>query len=48
MNFMEERIIKDGSVKSNTILNVDSFLNHQIDTGLLNEIGKKIKNFQSR
>ena len=43
MNFLEERIIKDGVVKSNTILKVDSFLNHQIDTDLLNEIGKEFK-----
>lgn len=43
MNFLEERIIKDGGVKSNTILKVDSFLNHQIDTDLLNEIGKEFK-----
>ena len=43
MNFLEERIIKDGVVKSNTILKVDSFLNHQIDTGLLDEIGKEFK-----
>lgn len=43
MNFLEERIIKDGVVKSNTILKVDSFLNHQIDIGLLDEIGKEFK-----
>ena len=43
MNFLEERIIKDGVVKSNTILKVDSFLNQQIDTGLLDEIGKEFK-----
>ena len=43
MNFLEERIIKDGVVQSNTILKVDSFLNHQIDTGLLDEIGKEFK-----
>lgn len=39
MNFLEERIQKDGIVKSGNILKVDSFLNHQMDIGLLEAIG---------
>ncbi len=39
MNFLEERILKDGVVKEGNILKVDSFLNHQMDTRLLDEIG---------
>ena len=41
MNFLEERIIKDGIVKEGNILKVDSFLNHQMDVALLDEIGKE-------
>ena len=33
MNFLEERILKDGVVKPGHILKVDSFLNHQMDIG---------------
>ena len=39
MNFLEERICKDGVVKPGHVLKVDSFLNHQMDVALLNEIG---------
>ena len=40
MNFLEERILKDGIVKAGNILKVDSFLNHQIDTSLLKDMGR--------
>lgn len=43
MNFLEERIVKDGIVKEGNVLKVDSFLNHQMDIKLLNEIGKEFK-----
>ena len=43
MNFLEERIIKDGIVKPGNVLKVDSFLNHQMDTQLMEEIGKEFK-----
>jgi len=43
MNFLEERIVKDGVVKSGNVLKVDSFLNHQMDISLLEEIGKEFK-----
>ena len=41
MNFLEERIVKDGIVKEGNVLKVDSFLNHQMDVSLLDEIGKE-------
>ena len=43
MNFLEERIVKDGQVKSDNVLKVDSFLNHQMDVPLLEEIGREFK-----
>ena len=43
MNFLEERIAKDGVVKSGNVLKVDSFLNHQMDISLMEEIGKEFK-----
>ena len=41
MNFLEERILRDGIVKEGNVLKVDSFLNHQMDIELLDEIGKE-------
>lgn len=41
MNFLEERIAKDGIVKPGNVLKVDSFLNHQMDISLLEEIGRE-------
>lgn len=43
MNFLEERIMKDGVVKPGNVLKVDSFLNHQMDIQLMEEIGKEFK-----
>ena len=43
MNFLEERIVKDGIVKPGNVLKVDSFLNHQMDIGLMEEIGREFK-----
>lgn len=43
MNFLEERILKDGVVKEGNVLKVDSFLNHQMDIELFNEMGKEFK-----
>ena len=43
MNFLEERIVKDGVVKPGNVLKVDSFLNHQMDIALMEEIGKEFK-----
>ena len=41
MNFLEERILKDGIVKEGNVLKVDSFLNHQMDIALLDQIGEE-------
>ena len=43
MNFLEERIAKDGIVKPGNVLKVDSFLNHQMDIALMDEIGREFK-----
>ena len=43
MNFLEERILRDGVVKSGNVLKVDNFLNHQIDVALLDQIGREFK-----
>lgn len=43
MNFLEERIVKDGIVKEGNVLKVDSFLNHQMDIDLFNQMGKEFK-----
>lgn len=41
--FLEERILKDGIIKEGNVLKVDSFLNHQMDIDLFNEIGREFK-----
>lgn len=43
MKLLQERILKDGIVKNGNVLKVDSFLNHQMDMELFNEIGKEFK-----
>lgn len=43
MNFLEERIAKDGIVKEGNVLKVDSFLNHQMDIRLFDEMGAEFK-----
>ena len=41
VNFLEERIMKDGIVKEGNVLKVDSFLNHQMDIRLFDQIGEE-------
>ncbi len=41
MNFLEKRILKDGIVKEGNVLKVDSFLNHQMDMALIEEIARE-------
>lgn len=41
MNFLEERIVKDGIVKEGNVLKVDSFLNHQMDIALFDQMGEE-------
>lgn len=43
MRLLEERIRKDGIIKPGNVLKVDSFLNHQMDIDLFNEMGKEFK-----
>lgn len=43
MKLLEQRIRRDGVVKSEGVLKVDSFLNHQMDINLFNEMGKEWK-----
>lgn len=43
MEILKQRIIDDAIVLDGEIVKVDSFLNHQIDVGLLNEMGKEFK-----
>ena len=43
MNFLEQRIVKDGIVKDGGVLKVDSFLNHQMDIELIEEVAREFK-----
>ena len=49
MNFLEHRILQDGVVKPGNVLKVDSFLNHQMDIALLDQIGEEFhRRFQDK
>ena len=49
MNCLEERIVKDGIVKEGNILKVDSFLNHQMDVKLFDEMADEyLKRFEGK
>lgn len=49
VNCLEAKIAKDGVVKEGNVLKVDSFLNHQMDIDLMNEIGKEFyRRFQNK
>ena len=43
MKLLEQKILKDGLILKGDILKVDNFLNHQMDTVLLDEMGKELK-----
>ena len=43
MQLLKDRIRKDGKIKEGNVLKVDSFLNHQMDVKLFQEIGKQFK-----
>lgn len=48
MNFLEERIQRDGVVKEGNVLKVDSFLNHQMDIALFEQMGEEfLRRFQN-
>ena len=44
MNFLEERIVRDGIIREGNVLKVDSFLNHRMDVNLIDEIGREFYN----
>ena len=49
MNFLEARIVKDGIVKEGNVLKVDSFLNHQMDIALMDQMGQEFfRRFSSK
>ncbi|MFR6291319.1 MAG: xanthine phosphoribosyltransferase, partial [Peptococcaceae bacterium] len=43
MELLKKRILQDGIAMGNNVLKVDSFLNHQIDVDLFNEIGREFQ-----
>ena len=43
MNFLEEKILSDGTVKQGNILKIDNFLNHHIDIGIMRQIADELK-----
>ena len=43
MNFLEERIVRDGVVKPGNVLKVDGFLNHRMDVAFIEEIAREFK-----
>lgn len=43
MNFVQERIARDGIVKPGNVLKVDSFLNHQMDIAFLEQVAREFK-----
>ena len=45
MNFLEEKILKDGLVVNSNILKVDSFINHQVDSSLMRNIGLQFASY---
>ena len=43
MNFLEEKILKDGVIKQGNVLKIDNFLNHQIDINIIRQIASELK-----
>lgn len=43
MQLLKDRIRQDGKIKAGNVLKVDSFLNHQMDIDLFQEIGREFK-----
>ncbi len=43
MNFLEEKILSDATIKEGNILKIDNFLNHQIDIDIIRQIAYEIK-----
>ena len=45
MKLLQEKILKEGIALNHDVLKVDTFLNHQVDVNLMNEIGKEFANY---
>lgn len=43
MKVLKERIVKDGKIREGNVLKVDSFLNHQLDIDLFEQMGEEFK-----
>ena len=43
MELLKQKILNEGRVIGTGVLKVDSFLNHQMDIGFINEMGKEFK-----
>ena len=43
LNFLEEKILSDGTIKQGNILKIDNFLNHQIDISIIRQIAQELK-----
>ena len=43
MNFLEEKILREGVIKQGNILKIDSFLNHQIDIDVMRQMAYELK-----
>ena len=43
LNFLEEKILSDGTIKQGNILKIDNFLNHQIDIDIMRQIAEELK-----
>ena len=43
MNFLEEKILKDGVIKQGNVLKIDNFLNHQLDISIIRQIASELK-----
>ncbi len=43
MNFLEEKILHEGTIKAGNVLKIDSFLNHQIDIDIMRQLANEIK-----
>lgn len=43
MNFLEQKILEDGTIKQGNVLKIDNFLNHQIDIDIMRQIAYEFK-----
>ena len=43
MNFLEKKILSDGTIREGNILKIDNFLNHQIDIDIMRQLAQELK-----